>query len=172
MKNKLSKIRATKPGFDPLYTRRDKFIYPSDEEYAEKLRVYIPESEEKLDRNATLQKLKHIEYLFNKNKCSKKIFNRLISDVRCLDKIVFVNDGSYCAHKIYVTVDDVRIEMCEYKTEYPFIRSGYSTKSHDKKIVLKKFERIISSSEKIFIQINLKKSFNFIEPIKYRGERM
>lgn len=140
----LSEIRRpSSPKFYPLYEKRDKFIFDSDQEYVNHLFEYIQESEEKLSRKDTIRRLKSIEGYFN-NETAKKIFNRLISDTNCLDRIIFINDGSYRTHRIWYTFEE---DVC-----VDSINSSYSTSEEGQK-AMKSFKTILEKFEKIFIQV-------------------
>lgn len=146
----LSEIRRpSSPKFYPLYEERDKLIFDSDQEYANHLFEYIQESEEKLSRKDTIKRLKSIEEYFN-NKTAKKIFNRLISDTNCLDRIVFVNDGSYRTHRIWYGYAGLSVDIDDGKYNFN-IRSIYPTENGKK--AMKAFKTILEKFEKIFIQV-------------------
>lgn len=140
----LSEIRRpSSPKYYPLYEKRDEIIFDSDQEYANRLFEYIQESEEKLSRKDTIRRLKSIKGYFN-NETAQKIFNILISDVSCLDRIVFVNDGSYRTHRIWYTFEE---DLC-----VDYINSSSSTSEEGQK-AMKAFKRILEKFEKIFIQV-------------------
>lgn len=146
----LSEIRRTStPKYFPLYEKKDKNIFYSDQEYANHLVEYIQRSEEKLSRKDTIRRLKSIKRYFN-DKTAKRIFNRLISDVRCLDRIVFVNDGSYRTHRIWYGYSGLSVDIDDGKYDFD-IRSMYPTTNG--KEAMKAFELILKRYEKIFIQL-------------------
>lgn len=147
----LSEIRRpSTPKYLPLYEKRDKFIFNSDQEYANHLVEYIQRSEEKLSRKDTIRRLKSIKQYFN-DKTAKRIFNRLISDVRCLDRIVFVNDGSYRTHRIWYGYRGLSVDIAEGKYDFD-IKSMYPTTTNGKE-AMRAFELILKRYEKIFIQV-------------------
>lgn len=146
----LSEIRRpSSPKYYPLYEKRDKCIFDSDQEYANHLFEYIQKSEEKLSRKDTIRRLKSIERYFN-NETAKKIFNRLISDVRCLDRIVFVHDGSFRTHRIWYGYAGLSVDIDDGKYNFN-IRSIYPTENGKK--AMKAFKTILEKFEKIFIQV-------------------
>mgnify|MGYP004640510649 CR=1 FL=1 len=146
----LSEIRRpSTPKYLPLYEKRDKFIFNSDQEYANNLVKYIQKSEEKLSRKDTIRRLKSIKRYFN-DKTAKRIFNRLISDVRCLDRIVFVDDGSYRTHRIWYGYRGLAVDIADGKSDFD-IRSMYPTTNG--KEAMKAFQLILKRYEKIFIQV-------------------
>lgn len=147
----LSEIRRpSTPKYFPLYGKRDKHIFSSDQEYANRLVEYIQRSEEKLSRKDTIRRLKSIKQYFN-DKTAIKIFNRLISDVRCLDRIVFVNDGSYRTHRIWYGYRGLSVDIADGKYDFD-INSMYPTTKNGKE-AMRAFELILKRYEKIFIQV-------------------
>lgn len=124
----LSEIRRpSTPKYFPLYAKR-----------------------KKLSRKDTIRRLKSIKQYFN-DKTAKRIFNRLISDVRCLDRIVFVNDGSYRTHRIWYGYRGLAVDIDDGK--YGFgINSMYPTTTNGKE-AMRAFELILKRYEKIFIQV-------------------
>lgn len=147
----LSEIRRpSTPKYLPLYEKRDKYLFDSDQEYANDLVAYIQKSEEKLSRKDTIRRLKSIKLYFN-DKTAIKIFNRLISDVRCLDRIVFVNDGSFRTHRIWCGYRGLSVDIDDGKSDFN-ISSMYPTTTNGKE-AMKAFELILKRYEKIFIQV-------------------
>ena len=147
----LSEIRRpSTPKYLPLYEKRDKHLFDSDQEYANDLVAYIQKSEEKLSRKDTIRRLKSIKQYFN-DKTAIKIFNRLISDVRCLDRIVFVNDGSYRTHRIWYGYRGLSVDIADGKYDFD-INSMYPTTKNGKE-AMRAFELILKRYEKIFIQV-------------------
>ncbi len=147
----LSEIRRpSTPKYLPLYEKRNTFMFNSDQEYANDLFAYIQMSEEKLSRKDTIRRLKSIKRYFN-DKTAIKIFNRLISDVRCLDRIVFVNDGSYRTHRIWYGYRGLSVDIDDGKYDFG-ITSMYPTTTNGKE-AMRAFELILKRYEKIFIQV-------------------
>ncbi len=147
----LSEIRRpSTPKYFPLYKKRKKYIFSSDQEYANDLFAYIQKSEEKLSRKDTIRRLKSIKQYFN-DKTAKRIFNRLISDVRCLDRIVFVDDGSYRTHRIWYGYSGLAVDIDDGKDDFGF-NSMYPTTTNGKE-AMRAFELILKRYEKIFIQV-------------------
>lgn len=146
----LSEIRRpSTPKYFPLYKKRNKYFYDSDQEYANTLFKYIQSSEKKLSRKDTIRILKSIKRYFN-DKTAKRIFNRLISDVRCLDRIVFVNDGSFRTHRIWYGYRGLSVDIDDGK--YDLSISMYPTTTNGKE-AMKAFKLILKRYEKIFIQV-------------------
>lgn len=141
-------ITPSSPNYYPLYEKRDR-DFSSDQKYANFLFAYIKKSETKLTREETIEKLKIKKNLFN-NKTAKIIFNRLISDKSCLDKIVFVNDGSYRTARIWDCYGTISVEIMDEKNQK--YRSMYLT-NKDPEQALKAFYTMIERYEKIFIQV-------------------
>lgn len=146
----LSEIRRpSSPRYYPLYEKRDKFVFDSDQDYANHLFQYIQMSEEKLNRKDTIKRLKSIKRYFN-NETAQKIFNRLISDVRCLDRIVFISDGSYRTHRIWYGYAVLSVDIDDGKYNFN-LKSIYPTEDGEK--AMKAFNLILGRYEKIFIQV-------------------
>ena len=79
----LSEIRRpSTPKYFPLYEKKDKNIFYSDQEYANHLVEYIQRSEEKLSRKDTIRRLKSIKRYFNDKTAIKIIKIRFIPIIR------------------------------------------------------------------------------------------
>ena len=118
------------------------------------LKLYKGSTEIRLRKDECLRMLKSMKLRCNSedNKVTNYIFNRLMSDTRCLSKIVFVTNPNYRNHLITEKSGNLYIEIY-----LPGFKNGNnevfntSTEPDDS---LKAFKRIISEFDVIFIKVD------------------
>lgn len=163
---KLAKLLEPAPGYMPLYKLIDFTMPESSLEYANRLKKYIARSEKTYDLATTKEKLGIYKELFYKNEAGKEIFDKILSDAECLQKVVFVDDGSYRTHRIWFDRRTLTLFIEIYDEKFQYTNSMYSITGEPEE-ALKAFYTIIESFEKIFLQLDTLQGTFFEEGLIY-----
>lgn len=124
------------------------------------LKMYILKTELKLPNKQTAKVLLKIRDYYNSigNVKIVEFINILIGNTKYHKKIVFVRDGSYRTHRIWIDYNLISVDIIPANIDsISYIYKDMFSISEDYSNSVTALKRIFNSYEKIFIQIPIKR---------------